>query len=82
MGAQTFFVSPQLANPQIRGLLPQSQIRKFLRCASPQIAKPKICNEQFANHKSTNFFGVPVRKSQIRKFARKKAMFLIQIRIG
>jgi len=61
-GRANFFVSPQLAYPQILGLIPQSQIRKFLRCASPQIAKPQICNVQFANHKSTNFFGVPVRK--------------------
>ncbi len=32
--------------------------------------------------KSANFLGVPVRKSQIRKFAGKKAVLLIKIRIG
>jgi hypothetical protein len=42
-----FFKSPQIANPQILGLNPLSQIckfqtNKFLRWASPQIAKPKI----------------------------------------
>jgi hypothetical protein len=30
-----FFVSPQIANPEILRLIPQSQIRKFLRCARP-----------------------------------------------
>jgi hypothetical protein len=42
-GNANFFVGPQIANPQILGLIPQSQIRKFLRCASPQIANPQIC---------------------------------------
>jgi hypothetical protein len=28
--------------PQILGLIPQLQIRQFLRCASPQIANPQI----------------------------------------
>ncbi len=41
------------------------QIRKFLGA--------------FRNRKSTNLCCVPVRKSQILKFARKKAVFLIQI---
>jgi hypothetical protein len=62
-----YFVSPKIANPQILGIIPQSQNRKFLRCARPQIANPKICNDKFANQKSENFLGVPVRKSQIRK---------------
>jgi hypothetical protein len=35
-------LSPQIANPQIPGLIPLSQIRKFLRYASPQIANPQI----------------------------------------
>ncbi len=39
------FVTPQIANSQIFGLIPQSQIRKFMRCTSPQIAKPQICND-------------------------------------
>jgi hypothetical protein len=34
-----------------------------------------------ANRKSTNFLDIPVRKSQIRKFARKEAVFQIQIQI-
>ncbi len=41
VGTQIIFVSPQNANPQILGLIPQSQIRKFLKCASPQIANPQ-----------------------------------------
>jgi hypothetical protein len=39
---------------QIFLLVSKSQIRKFLG--------------SFRNHKSANFFGVPVRKSHIRKF--------------
>ncbi len=62
-------------------ILQQSQIRKFLRCTSPQIANWQICNDLSANRNSANFLGVPVRNSQIRKFA-KKIVFLIQIRIG
>ncbi len=33
--------SPQIANPQILWLIPQSQNLKFLRYASPQIANPQ-----------------------------------------
>ncbi len=40
--ARISFVSPQIANLQILGLIPQSQIRKFMRCASPQITNPQI----------------------------------------
>ncbi len=50
----------------------QSQIRKFLWCASPLIA----------NRKFAHFHGVSGRKSQICKFARQKAVFLIQIHIS
>ncbi len=42
----------------------------------------QICNYYSKNRKSANFLGVPVRKFQIRKFARKKTMFLIHICIG
>jgi hypothetical protein len=44
-GHANFFVNPQIKNPQILGLIPQSQMKN-------------------------------------RKFVRKKAVFLIQIRIG
>ncbi len=81
VGTHNFF-SPQIATPKILGLIPQSQIRKFLRCVSLQIANPQICNDLSANTKSDNFRGVPVRKLQIRKFAREKAVFPIQIHIG
>jgi hypothetical protein len=37
-----FYKSLQIANLQILGLILLSQIRKFLRCASPQIANPQI----------------------------------------
>ncbi len=50
-------------NLQILGLNPQSQIRKFLRYASPQISF-----HWSSNYKSANFVGEPVRKLQIRKF--------------
>jgi hypothetical protein len=45
VGTQIFFVGPQIANPQILELIPQSQIRTFLMGASPQIANPQICND-------------------------------------
>jgi hypothetical protein len=48
-----FCVSPQITNPQILGLIPQLQIRKFLRCANPHIANPQIFLESnSANRKS------------------------------
>jgi hypothetical protein len=47
-GHAKFFDSPQIANPQIHGLIPQaqtrkSQIRKLPWCPSVQIANPQIC---------------------------------------
>jgi hypothetical protein len=82
-GHGNFFVCPQNANPQVLGLIPQSKISKLLRCANPQIANLQICKDsQIANRKSASFLGVPVRKSQIHKFAKKREVFLIQIRIG
>ncbi len=39
---ETYFYNPQIANPQIFGLIPQSQISTFLRQPSPQIANPQI----------------------------------------
>ncbi len=42
VGMLNFFA---IANPRILGLILQSQIRKFLWCASPQIASPQICND-------------------------------------
>ncbi len=42
---QICFLSPQIAYPQILGLIPQSQIHKFPRCANPQIANPQIYND-------------------------------------
>jgi hypothetical protein len=53
MGKLTYVKSPQIANPQILGLIPLLQIRKFLRCTSPQIANPQIfmIKPQIANPK-------------------------------
>ncbi len=82
VGTQICSVSLQIEYPHIHGLIPQSQVRKFLRCTSLQIANPHICNDYFANFKSANFLGVPVRKSQIPKFASQAAVFLIHISIG
>jgi hypothetical protein len=36
------FFSPQIENPQILGLILQTQFQKFLRRASPQVANPQI----------------------------------------
>jgi hypothetical protein len=51
VGTQFFWVSLQIANPQILGLILQSQIL-IPSFASPQIANLQICD---ANHKSANF---------------------------
>jgi hypothetical protein len=48
VGTQIFFCKSEIANPQILGLIPQSQIRKFLRCASPQMRKFVTINPQIA----------------------------------
>jgi hypothetical protein len=48
-GAHTFFSGPQIANPQILGFVPLSQIRKFLRCGSPQIRKFAMFNLEITN---------------------------------
>jgi len=40
---------PSRVGTQILGLIPQSQVRKFLKCASSQIANPQICNDYSAN---------------------------------
>ncbi len=37
-----FFVSRHIPHPQILGLIPQSKIREFLRCANLQIRNPQI----------------------------------------
>jgi hypothetical protein len=53
--ARKFFVCLQIANPQILGFIPQSQILKFLRRASPQFANPQISLvSQPTNRKSAN----------------------------
>jgi hypothetical protein len=40
---------PSRVGTQILGLIPQSQVGKFLKCASSQIANPQICNDYSAN---------------------------------
>jgi hypothetical protein len=55
-GTHTFFsVSPEIAQTQILGLIPQSHVRKKLRCASKQIANPHIRNDSSANRNFANF---------------------------
>ncbi len=51
VGKQTFVKSPQIAIPHINGLIPLTQIRKFLRCDNPKIANLQIfmINPQIAN---------------------------------
>jgi hypothetical protein len=60
VGTQILFLLQQIANPQTLGLIPYSEIRKFLRyastyancksskfpCPSPPIANPQICQEK------------------------------------
>jgi hypothetical protein len=41
-GKLTFFLSRQIVNPHILGLVSLSQIRKSPMCASPKIANPQI----------------------------------------
>ncbi len=70
VGTQIFLL---VRKSQIRKyLIPQTKIWKFLGCASPQSQIRKFAN----------FLGDPVRGSQFRKFAKKKAVFLFQIGIG
>jgi hypothetical protein len=45
------FFSPQIVNPQILGLVPLSQIRKFLMCASPQIKNSSNFYDSSTYHK-------------------------------
>jgi hypothetical protein len=74
------FVSPQITNQQILGLIPQSHICKFLRYASPQILKfvmldPQIENQQnsmvskSANRKSAKIYGPQIANPQTATFA-------------
>ncbi len=57
--------SVEILNPQILRLIPLSKIRKFLRCAGPQIA-------------NYIFFGL-IHKLQIRKFLQNTAKRCIKI---
>ncbi len=62
-GGQAYlFFSLPVANPQILALFLLSRIRKFLRCASPQIENPQL-NTQIT--KSANFLGVPISNPHI-----------------
>jgi hypothetical protein len=45
VGTQILFVSPQITNTQILGLIPQSQVSKFLPCAIPQTASLQFGND-------------------------------------
>jgi hypothetical protein len=56
-GGQAYFLNQYIENPQILGLLPLFQIRKFLRGAFPQISNSQIfmVNPQIAHPQiSTN----------------------------
>ncbi len=45
VGMQIVLDRPHIAKPRILGIILQSQIRKFLWCASQQIASPQIGND-------------------------------------
>ncbi len=51
-GQANFFSKSANQNPQIPRLILLSQIRKFLRCASLQIANPHVCYTVFVGRKS------------------------------
>jgi hypothetical protein len=71
-GHANFFVSPQIANPQILEIIPQSQARKFLRCAmvhKSQIRKFVMINPQIAFPQIS--LGPTPHEYRIRKFERK-----------
>jgi hypothetical protein len=61
-----FYKSPQIANPQILGLIPISQICKFLSCANPPKVNVQILmiNPPIANPQILGLISL----SQIRKF--------------
>jgi hypothetical protein len=46
---RTYFLSPQIANPQILGLFKQYKIRRFIRFASPHIRKFIVINAKIKN---------------------------------
>jgi hypothetical protein len=50
-GLQIRMINPHIANTQILGLIPLSQIRKFLSCADPQNSNS---HNSSANRKSAN----------------------------
>jgi hypothetical protein len=79
MGTQIIFVRSQIATPQIFGLIPPSQIRKFLRCSGPQICKFVMIIAQIGNPQISL-----VSQSANRKSANQgeKKVFPIHIRIG
>ncbi len=74
---QIFLVSPQTANLPIFELIPQSQIRKFLRCASLQIRKFVMMNPQIS--KFPWFPNLQIANLQI---FLEKTVFLFQVHIG
>jgi len=53
--SKLFILSPQIANPQMLGFIPRSQIRKVLRHASPQFSNPQII---ILVHKSVNLYKI------------------------
>jgi hypothetical protein len=70
-GKENLFANPQITNPQILGSFLNHKSANFW---SAPVRKFVMINPQIAN-----FLGDSVRKSQILKFARKIAVFLIQI---
>ncbi len=74
---QIFFVSPQTANLQILELIPQSQISKFLRCASLHTRKVVMINPQI--RKFSWFPNLQIANLQI---FLEKTVFLFLVHIG
>jgi hypothetical protein len=56
VGTQILLFIPQIANPQILELIPQSQICQFLRCASPQITNTQSCKEKSISDPDLHWF--------------------------
>jgi hypothetical protein len=69
VGTQILFFIPQIENPQILELIPQSQICKFLaRCASPQFTNTQSCKEKSSSDPDMHWFAFNIIFDQVSIF--------------
>ncbi len=78
-GQANFYL--QSANPQIFGLTLQSEIRKFRRCARPQITNPQIfmINPQIANPQISNKYSTTLSQNSPKSYGISKRFISVQI---